>query len=176
MDSGYAELNGNRFYYESAGSGHPLVLLHGMGWDNRAWDEHFYKFAEKYRTIRYDIRGFGQSGPPPLSHYSHPDDLAALIAHLGLRSTYVLGHSLGGYIAVEFALTYPAMTGGLILADPAINGFEWSPELVNAPFVRPPRLASRTGYRGCQGILAEIPTVRAGDEDPRYGGTHYSNG
>ena len=124
----------------------------------------------------YDIRGFGQSGPPPLSHYSLPDDLAALIAHLGLRSTYDLGHSLGGYIAVEFALTYPAMTDGLILADPAINGFEWSPELVNAPFVRPPRLASRTGYRGCQGILAEIPTVRAGDEDPRYGGTHYSNG
>ena len=108
---------------------HPVVLLHGMGWDSRAWDDWFHQFAKKYHTIRYDLRGFGQSGPPPLVSYSHPDDLAALLSHLGLDSVHVMGHSLDGYAAVDFALSYPDMTDALVLADPAPSRREKVSEL-----------------------------------------------
>jgi alpha-beta hydrolase superfamily lysophospholipase len=59
--NGFADINGGKLYYELAGQGHPLVLIHGGQMDSRIWDEQFALFAKSYRVIRYDFRGFGRS-------------------------------------------------------------------------------------------------------------------
>ena len=59
--SGYAEVNGTKLYYEMAGKGRALVLIHGGAVDRRAWDDQFPEFSQHYRTIRYDTRGSGKS-------------------------------------------------------------------------------------------------------------------
>jgi pimeloyl-ACP methyl ester carboxylesterase len=63
--SGFAEVNGTRLYYEDAGSGVPLTLIHGFAQDLRIWDPQFTHFARRFRAIRYDLRGFGRSAPEP---------------------------------------------------------------------------------------------------------------
>jgi pimeloyl-ACP methyl ester carboxylesterase len=65
---GTASVNGTQLYYEMLGEGHPLVLIHGGYMDRRMWDDQFYVFAEYYRVIRYDVRGFGKSELPPVSY------------------------------------------------------------------------------------------------------------
>ena len=59
--TGFADVGGARLYYEVKGSGHPLVLLHAGIADCRMWDDQFSTFAERFRTIRFDLRGFGRS-------------------------------------------------------------------------------------------------------------------
>ena len=86
--SGFAEVNGANLYYEVAGSGHPLVLCHAGIADNRMWDDQFPVFAERYRVIRYDHRGFGQSDLPA-GPFSLSEDLFGLLSHLGVASAYV---------------------------------------------------------------------------------------
>ena len=59
---GFAEVNGTRLYHEVAGAGHPLVLIHGFGLDTRMWDGQFDTLAERYRVVRYDVRGLRTVG------------------------------------------------------------------------------------------------------------------
>ena len=72
--SGIAEVNGTRIYYEVAGTGHPLVLIHGGAVDSRAFDDQFAEFAKHYRVVRYDLRGTGKSGDRD-KPFSNTDDL-----------------------------------------------------------------------------------------------------
>src|SRR6185295_11046651 len=78
-EQGFAEVNGARLYYEAAGEGHPLVMLHGHLLDSGQWDEQFALFARRYRVVRYDARGFGQSSKPP-DPFAHHEDLRAIMA------------------------------------------------------------------------------------------------
>ena len=79
--------------------------------------------------MRYDLRGFGVSSPPePGQSYTHADDLRALLDHLGIERAAVVGLSLGGWVAHEFALTYPDSVSALVLVDSALRGHEWEPE------------------------------------------------
>ncbi len=125
---GYAEVNGTRLYYETAGTGFPLALAHGFSFDTRMWDDQVEPFARRYQVIRYDVRGYGKSAVPGSEGYYHADDLKGLLDHLGVERAHVLGLSLGAAIAIEFALAYPEATGALIAADPVLWGYEWSPE------------------------------------------------
>jgi pimeloyl-ACP methyl ester carboxylesterase len=61
---GFADVNGARLYFEMAGSGHPVVLIHGFTLDTRMWNDQFEVFAQPYQVLRYDLRGFGQSALP----------------------------------------------------------------------------------------------------------------
>ena len=117
-----AELNGTRLYYEASGSGDPLVLIHGNTLNSRMWDDQFEVFARHYRVVRYDARGFGKSALPTGESYSHADDLMSLLEHLGIPRAYVLGLSMGGRIATDFALAYPDATGALIPVDGGAGG------------------------------------------------------
>jgi len=123
--NGFAEVNGTRLYYEVAGSGHPLVLIHGITLDTRMWDDQFEIFAQHYQVIRYDMRGFGKSSLPTGEIYFHADDLKALIEHFGIENAYIIGLSMGGMIAIDFALAYPGATDVLILVDSLLGGFQW---------------------------------------------------
>jgi 3-oxoadipate enol-lactonase len=125
--TGFADVNGTRLYYEMAGSGHLLVLIHGFTLDTRMWDDQFEVFAERYQVLRYDLRGFGKSAVPTDTPYTHPDDLHALMTHLGIEHAYIVGLSLGGAVAVDFAVTYPEATDALIPVDAALfGGYEWT--------------------------------------------------
>lgn len=125
--TGFADVNGTRLYYEMAGSGHPLVLIHGFTLDTRMWDDQFEVFAARYQVLRYDLRGFGKSAVPTDTPYPHPDDLPALMTHLGIEHAYIVGLSLGGAVAVDFAVTYPYATDALIPVDAALlGGYEWA--------------------------------------------------
>ena len=84
VQQGLAEVNGARLYYEVAGSGHPLVLIHAYALDTRMWDSQFEEFAQRYQVVRYDVRGFGRSAPPTEESYSHVEDLKALLDLLSL--------------------------------------------------------------------------------------------
>ncbi len=119
--AGFAEINGARLFYEVAGDGPPLTLLHAGITDSRMWDAQFDTFAATYRTLRYDVRGFGRSVPPP-GPYTMRDDLAALLDFLGIARTHLIGVSMGGSIVIDFAIDRPERVSALIPVAMGIGG------------------------------------------------------
>ncbi len=116
--TGHAVLNGTRLYYEVAGSGPAVVLVHGFSLDTRMWDAQFEAFARKHRVLRNDVRGFGRSDMPGIP-YSNADDLKALLDHLKIKRAAVCGLSMGGTIATEFTVTHPERVSAFIPVDAA---------------------------------------------------------
>ena len=141
-EHGFAAVNNARIWYEIAGEGTPLVLVHGITLDHRMWDDQFAELAAHHRVLRYDLRGFGLSAIPD-GPYRHVDDLAALLAHVGMDRVAVVGLSLGGMIVVDFALTYPEMVSALIPVDSVLGGHHWTQEWDAA--VKPVWRAGRAG-------------------------------
>ena len=116
-----APVNGTSLYYEVEGSGSPLVLVHGFACGLRTWDPQVRAFAARRRVVTYDGRGHGLSdAPPDAAAYSQPisvEDLHGLLAHLEITRAAIGGLSMGGNIALNFALAYPQMVSALIIAD-----------------------------------------------------------
>jgi pimeloyl-ACP methyl ester carboxylesterase len=116
-----AAVNGVRLYYEAAGKGAPLVLVHGFACGIRSWEPQVRALSRSARVITYDVRGHGISeAPREAMAYSQPAsvaDLHALLVHLGIRRAAVGGLSMGGNIALNFALAHPEMVAQLIVAD-----------------------------------------------------------
>lgn len=129
VETGYAEVNGTRLYYEVVGTGEPLVLLHGFGLDRRMWDGQFVDFARHRRVVRYDLRGFGGSAAPQVGQgYQHTDDLRALLDHLDIDQAALVGLSLGGLVALNAALDYADRVSALVLVDTIVSGRPMSAE------------------------------------------------
>lgn len=124
--TGTAEVNGTRLYYEVAGHGSCVVLIHGHGLDTRMWDDQFEIFADHHRVIRYDVRGFGRSALPAGVEFNDADDLRALLGYLEAPKAHVVGLSMGGRVALHHALLYPNATLSLILVDSSLDGFKWT--------------------------------------------------
>lgn len=123
---GFAPVKGTRLFYEVAGSGEPLVLIHGGQLDSRMWDDQFETFARSFRVLRYDIRGFGGS-PIPEAPYSNAEDLAALMDYLGMAQAHLVGLSLGGMVASDFAVARPSASCHSCSRVPASPGSTPSP-------------------------------------------------
>jgi pimeloyl-ACP methyl ester carboxylesterase len=124
VKSGMAEVAEPLLYYEVAGEGTPLVLIHGGQCDRRTWDDQFQLFARRYRVIRYDVRGFGKS-PPPVRPYSDVSDLKCLLEYLKVPKAHVIGLSLGGRIGIDFALSHPDKVLSLVAVGPGLSGYQW---------------------------------------------------
>lgn len=122
-----ASVNGTDLYYEEAGAGPAVMLIHGFTLDTRMWDDQFPALAQRYRVIRYDLRGFGRSAPPD-GPYSHVEDLRALLDQRGIARASLVGLSKGGGVALDFALTYPERVTALALLDTILGGHAWSAE------------------------------------------------
>jgi pimeloyl-ACP methyl ester carboxylesterase len=166
---GFSEVNGTRLYYEVAGTGYPLALIHGFAGDTTYWDDQFEVFAQHYKVIRYDRRGFGRSANPTEQRYSHFDDLKALLEHLGISQTHILGHSDGCAIAVDFALAYPDMTRSLLPVSGGPNGFAWPQELddeVDKVFNAAQENARKFGVKAGNEALLQVPIIKASLENP----------
>jgi 3-oxoadipate enol-lactonase len=117
--------DGGRLRYSTAGTGPPVVLIHGLGLDASMWDPQWRELQKEFRVIRYDIRGFGGSTVPD-GPYSHCDDLFSLLDFLDARPAHVVGLSMGGRVALRFALEQPDGVLSLTLIDAALEGFAWS--------------------------------------------------
>src|SRR4029434_9049353 len=104
--TGVAEVNGAKLYYETAGKGPAVVLVHGGLVDSRLWNDQMKEFAKHHRVVRYDLPAMGRSSPAP-PPFSHIEDLRALMDFLKIERATVVGLSLGGIIAADFALEYP---------------------------------------------------------------------
>ena len=131
VQTGFAEINGTTLYYEVAGAGHPFILIHGHLLDRRSWDDQFAVFAQQYRVIRYDQRGFGDSGLIMKGEaYSARQDLYELMKFLGIESAYLMGVSGGGALALDFTLEHPERVDALIPVTAGISGFRPSEEVM----------------------------------------------
>ncbi len=108
-------------YYETAGEGAPLLLLHGLGSSAGDWALQVPIFAERYHVIAVDLRGHGRTpyGPLRYSVEQLAEDVTALLAHLGQPPAHVVGLSLGGAAALSLAALHPGCVRSLVL----VNGF-----------------------------------------------------
>ncbi len=120
--TGFINIQQAKIYYEIAGRGQPLVMIHAGVADSRMWNDEFAAFANGYQVIRYDQRGFGKSEPAP-GEFSHLDDLVSLLDHLALKQPLILmGCSMGGGLAMDFTLSHPERAKALIMVDSGPGG------------------------------------------------------
>jgi 3-oxoadipate enol-lactonase len=120
----FAENRGARIYWDEEGQGEPVLLVMGLGYTAHMWYRLRPHFAAHYRTLAFDNRGVGRSDVPP-GPYSielMASDAAAVLDAAGVNSVHVLGVSMGGMIAQEFALLYPQRVRSLILGCTSAGG------------------------------------------------------
>jgi pimeloyl-ACP methyl ester carboxylesterase len=113
-----------RMGYEIQGQGHPLLLIAGVGYGRWFWHKIVPGLGRHFRVITFDNRGAGETDKPagPYSVPMMAEDTAALLDALGLADVYLMGHSLGGFIAQELAVRRPELVGKLILASTTHGG------------------------------------------------------
>lgn len=125
VDTGYVVVDGGKLFYELAGNGENIVLLHDGMVNREIWNEQFPLLAKTYRVVRYDRRGYGKSSDPEMK-YSHIEDLNRLFAQLNIDKAVLFGMSSGGRLAIDFALTYPEKVNGLVLVGAVVSGFGYT--------------------------------------------------
>ena len=117
------EVNGARLWYDEAGSGQALLLLHGGLGDSGLWEPVVPFLAERFRTIRMDLRFFGRS-TGPAAPWSWEDDVIGVLDELGIDRAALAGLSLGGRLATEIALAHPERLTALALVAPGLAGHD----------------------------------------------------
>ena len=153
VQTGTAPVNGAQLYYEVAGTGTPFVMIHAGVADSRQWNNEFAYFAQQYRALRFDLRGFGRS-EPVAGEYSHLGDLSALLEYLVPDGPLILmGCSMGGGLAMDYALTHPAQVAALIMVGSGPSGLE-----IDAP--EPAKFAEveQASQAGDLDLVAELET------------------
>ena len=161
---------------DSGGDGDrpPLVLLHpGVG-DSRIWEPVLAPLTERYRVIRYDARGYGNS-PAATVEFSLLDDLEAVLGHYGVQRMAIVGCSQGGATALGLALAQPERVAAIVLLCPGIPGFPMSDE-EEAAMIGPERYAEieadwvsaakNKDVDALAGVIASIWGAGAGGSTP----------
>jgi len=128
MSQGFVNSGGERIYYETVGDGPAVVFCHGLGGNHAIWYQQVPVFAEEYRVVTWDQRGFGRSTNEQgmASPATAANDLLALLDHLGIEQAHLVGQSMGGWAVIGFAIAYPERVASLVLAD-TIGGI-YTPE------------------------------------------------
>jgi pimeloyl-ACP methyl ester carboxylesterase len=126
-----AELHGHRVIYRAAGSGPPVVLIHGMVNSSRHWREVAVRLADRYTVIAPDLIGHGDSATPrgDYSLGAHAAAIRDLLTAIGIHRATVVGHSLGGGVAMQFFWQFPERVERLILVSSGGLGPNVSPLL-----------------------------------------------
>jgi pimeloyl-ACP methyl ester carboxylesterase len=140
---------GIKLAYNDRGAGKPaFVFVHGWTCDRTFFAPQAEHFARRHRVVSPDLRGHGESdkprGPYPISAYA--DDLAYVIAQLGLGKVVAVGHSMGGIAVLQLAAAYPDCVAAIVMVDPAA-------------FVRPPEQRALTEEM--------VAAIEAGNQEPR---------
>jgi 3-oxoadipate enol-lactonase len=123
---GFVELaDGATLAFEDVGDGPVVTLLHPGLWDMRTWEPQMAPLTGAgFRVIRYDLRGFGRSSKLDGSSFSAAEDLVALLDHLGVEQSALVGCSVGGGVAIEVAIAHPERVWALVPVASALGGFE----------------------------------------------------
>lgn len=116
-----AKINNINIYYELRGEGEPLLLIAGLGGDHSSWLPAADGLSKNFRLVLFDNRGAGRSSVPeaPYPIREMADDALQLLDLLKIDSAHLIGHSMGGYIAQEFAINYPERVKKLVLEGTA---------------------------------------------------------
>jgi len=119
----YAEVNGINLYFETLGTGRPLILLHGGLGSGEMFGPILPALADQHQVIAVDLQGHGRTADidRPIDIRLMADDIAALIDHLGLDKPDVVGYSLGGGVAFFTAVKYPEKVGRLVMTSANIR-------------------------------------------------------
>jgi 3-oxoadipate enol-lactonase len=180
---GLVDIDHGCLRYQISGEGEAIVFLHGMGLDARMWDAEAIRFSRDHTVVRYDLRGFGKSTMPH-APFAHHADLRALLAHLSIDRAHVVGLSMGGGVAIDFALVCPEIVRSLVLVDTIVGGFKFQE---NAAQMSAASAAAKTGgaAAGRAAWLANplfAPARRSPEVDRRlrtmvqdYSGWHWLN-
>lgn len=111
-------------FYRELGNGKPLVILHGLFGFSDNWQTHAKKFSEYYRVILVDLRNHGHSPwSDEFSYHLMVDDLFELLNKLNLKDVILLGHSMGGKVAMHFAQSHPDLLEKIIIVDMGIKEY-----------------------------------------------------
>ena len=172
----YLTLDGTRIRYLDAGRGVPVIFLHGLGASIYTWRNNLAPVESAgFRVIAFDNRGFGSSGKPPTGYsneeYAHL--VTALMDSLELPDAVLVGHSMGGAIAAEVAISFPTRVRGLVLIDAAGAGIR-APMLLRMAQV-PLLVTALSGLRGrwitgaiLKSTYSDPSKVSSGDVDQYY--------
>lgn len=140
--------NNINLYYEVSGDGQPVVFIHGLGSSIRDWEFQVPEFSKSYQVITFDLRGHGRSDKPkgPYHIPMFAADLASLLSVLGLAAAHIVGISLGGAVAFQFALDHPAMVKTLTIVNsgPSLGG---TPEQAQQEIERRVAIVQQLGMR-----------------------------
>ena len=158
---GYADLPGVRLWYkDTGGRGIPVVFLHANTGSSQNWDRQIPAFtAAGYRVIAFDRRGWGKSTSEAAQPGTAADDLHALMKFLGVDRFHLLGTAGGGYVAFDYALSFPEQIRSLIVVN-SIGGMQDPDYLELGRRLRPPQ------FDAMPPELRELgPAYRAADPD-----------
>lgn len=116
--------NGINLYYELHGSGEPLVLIAGLGYDGWMWHKMIMGLAEQFQVISFDNRGVGQSDKPagPYTARMLAADTLGMLDDFGIDKAHIVGHSMGGFIAQAIAVEHPERVDKLVLSATNFGG------------------------------------------------------
>jgi pimeloyl-ACP methyl ester carboxylesterase len=123
--TGFVEVPGGKLWYEAKGEGPPIVFLHDGLLPAATWDGQFDVFAQRFRAVRYDRRGFGRSEPPQAA-FSDVEDLDAVFVSLKIDRAVLVGCSSGAQTSVDYALAHPERVEALVLVGPVVSGMGYS--------------------------------------------------
>jgi pimeloyl-ACP methyl ester carboxylesterase len=120
IQQAFTSIDDQKIFFLHAGSGSPLILLHGLGGSSRWWMRTIPTLARHYRVYAPDFVGFGQSS----SHkrfdlHQAADSLVRWMQHMGLHQAHIVGHSMGGFVAIDLAARFPDYVDKLVLVGAA---------------------------------------------------------
>ena len=158
-------VNGVRTWYEEVGTGEPVVLVHGLGGTGQdIWKKVLAELAESFRVVAYDVRGSGRSDAPPGPYTvgGLADDLQALLVTLGYERVAIVGHSMGGGVALELAGRDPARVRAVV----GVGAVAELPEQGRAG------MAARAETVEAEGMVAVAETVATNGLAPSFRATY----
>ena len=152
------ELHGHRVMYRMAGSGPPVVLIHGMVNSSRHWEDVALRLADRYTVIAPDLIGHGDSATPrgDYSLGAHAASIRDLLAALDVDRATIVGHSLGGGVAMVFFYQFPQRTARLVLVSSGGLGREVSPLLRSAALPGASGLLALAAHRRSLAVLGAL--------------------
>jgi len=167
-------------HYAEAGSGPPLVFVHGLGGSWQDWQYQVAHFSKRYRVLAPDLRGFGQTprGWHPAGVHQFVADLLAFLNSVGVDRCLLVGHSMGGAVCLQFALEHPECVSRLVITNSA-PGFQ--PRTLRQHFeigyrrlvmallgpVRLTRISARRMFPGVENVELRRQVIERGSRNTR---------
>jgi pimeloyl-ACP methyl ester carboxylesterase len=166
------DVNGVPIAYDEAGdaASSTVVFVHAALADRRMWEHQFHALSSRHRVIRYDSRGYGDSGDAS-GEYAHHEDLIGLLDALSIGRAALVGCSMGGAYALDVALQAPDRVSGLALICAGLSGHRWPAEMVDAArrqvhsAVPPERLQEYANHTAARVDPADVAAMAAAQID-----------